>query len=384
MFSHDVDTSRASDATETLAPMAQRRRLRFGARSLIGAALAGSALVGGVAGAAVTTAVALPPAASAAATAQVVPPNNIAGSVFQKVGPAVVEVLVTGSTSRRGLTPSGSGSGIIVDKSGQVLTNYHVVAGASRVQVRFSSGDLRAAQIVGTDQGNDLALLKVDLSANAAVATLGDSDKVQVGDTAIAIGSPFGLENTVTQGIISAVHRDWQPDGGTLQRNMIQTDAPINPGNSGGALLNANGEVIGITTAIESPVRGSVGVGFVVPINIAKQLLPQLEAGAQLQPVWLGIAGQELTSDLAQARGLSAQQGIVVEEVVSGGPAASADIQSGDVVTAIDGTSTATFSQLSTQLAKHKPGDTVKVTLQRSGQERQVTVTLQARPDQTQ
>jgi S1-C subfamily serine protease len=123
-------------------------------------------------------------------------------------------------------------------------------------------------------------VIQADLPASATVATLGDSDQVQVGDTAVAIGSPFGLSETVTQGIISAVHRDWQPTGGDVQHDLIQTDAPINPGNSGGALLNADGQVIGITSEIESPVRGSVGVGFAIPINTAKQLLPQLEAGS--------------------------------------------------------------------------------------------------------
>ena len=184
----------------------------------------------------------------------------------------------------------------------------------------------------------------------------------------------------MTQGIISAVHRDWQPQGSTLQRNLIQTDAPINPGNSGGALLNANGEVIGITTAIESPVRGSVGVGFAVPINTAKQLLPQLESGAQLEPVWLGIGGQELTPEVAQAQGLTTQRGVLVEQVVDGSPAAQANLQAGDVITAVDGTTIATFAQLSTQLASHKVGDTIKLTVVRSGQERQLTAVLQARP----
>jgi S1-C subfamily serine protease len=380
MFTHNADPSTPADDSEAMPTPPRHRRLRFGTRTLIALALAGSMLGGGIAGSVVTTAVALPSAVSAAATTQVVPPASTAGAVFRKVGPAIVEVLVSGSTTRRGLTPSGSGSGVVLDTSGHILTNYHVVAQATSVRVRFSTGEERTAQVVGTDRGNDLALLKVDLPANTPAAPLGDSDQVQVGDPAIAIGSPFGLEETVTQGIISAVHRDWQPQGSTLQRNLIQTDAPINPGNSGGALLNANGEVIGITTAIESPVRGSVGVGFAVPINTAKQLLPQLESGAQLEPVWLGIGGQELTPEVAQAQGLTTQRGVLVEQVVDGSPAAQANLQVGDVITAVDGTTIATFAQLSAQLASHKVGDTIKLTVVRSGQERQLTAVLQARP----
>jgi S1-C subfamily serine protease len=375
---YDANSSSQSPETAELPPVAARRRPGLSTRALLVLALAGTTIGGGAAGAAVTATALMPPAA-AAATAQVAP-ASVAGAVYQKLAPSIVEILVTGATNRRGMTPSGTGSGVVIDSNGYILTNNHVVEGAASVRVQFSSGEQRTAQVVGTDSRNDLAVIKVDLPANTPVAALGDSDKVQVGDVAIAIGSPFGLEDTVTQGIISAVHRDWQPEGATLQRDMIQTDAPINPGNSGGALLNASGEVVGITSAIESPVRGSVGVGFAVPINTAKQLLPQLESGAKVEAVWLGISGQELTADIAQAQGLSAQSGVLVAEVVDGGPAASAGLQAGDVITAIDGQAIATFAQLSDQITNHKPGDTIKVTVSRGGQERQPTVTLQARP----
>jgi S1-C subfamily serine protease len=379
---HETDPS---ESITSQASPARARQLIFGFL-LVFALLAG--IVGGGLGAralwpapisVAAPVVSLQPVAQVAQTA---PSLNIAGPVYRSVGPAVVEVIVSSGGQRR-FGRSGSGSGFVISKDGHILTNYHVVAGASSVQVRFGSGEQRDAQVVGTDRGNDLALLKVDLPANTPVAPLGDSDQIQVGDPAIAIGSPFGLEATVTQGIISAVHRDWQPQGSTLQRDLIQTDAPINPGNSGGALLNANGEVIGITTAIESPVSGSVGVGFAVPINRAKQLLPQLESGARLEPVWLGISGQELTPDVAQAQGLSVQRGVLVEEVVNGSPAAAAGLQSGDVISAIDGSTITTFAQLSTQLASHKAGDTIKITVIRGGQEHQLTATLQTRPAET-
>ncbi len=381
-----TNDSRATTERLGAAPLAVRQRWsRLGAKSALVLALAGTAIGGGVIGSGVTAAALLPPAAAAAATTnQAAQSTSVAGAVYQKARSSIVEILVSGHANRYGVTQSGSGSGIVVDSRGYILTNDHVVDGAATIRVQFSDGQEQTAQVVGTDSGNDLALIKVALPANAAVASLGDSDQVQVGDTAVAIGSPFGLDETVTQGIISAVHRDWQPEGSTIQRDLIQTDAPINPGNSGGALLNASGEVIGVTTAIESPVHGSVGVGFAVPINTAKRLLPQLESGAQLAPVWLGISGQELTPDVAQAQGLAVQRGVLVAEVVDGGPAAKGGIQVGDVITAVDDKTIASFDQLSAQLAEHKAGDKVRITVTRDGQARQLTVTLQERPAGTQ
>lgn len=384
MFNYTNESPAPVERQAVLPHTARRRWSRFSAKSALVLALAGATIGGGAVGASVTAAALLPPTASAATTAQAAQPASVAGAVYRKVGSSIVEILVAGPTNRRGLTQSGSGSGIVIDSRGYILTNDHVVDGAASIRVQFSDGQERTAQVVGTDSGNDLAVIKVDLPANASVAPLGDSDQVQVGDTAVAIGSPFGLSETVTQGIISAVHRDWQPDGAPIQRDLLQTDTPINPGNSGGALLNANGEVIGITSSIESPVRGSVGVGFAIPINTAKRLLPQLESGAQLAPVWLGISGQELTPDVAQAQGLSVQSGVLVADVVDGSPAAQAGLQAGDVISAVDGSTIASFDQLSAQLTSHKAGDTVKISIIRSGQERQLTATLQERPAATQ
>jgi putative serine protease PepD len=302
---------------------------------------------------------------------------GVASAVYNQVSGAVVRVVVSGE-ARGGLSPSGSGSGVVIDAGGLILTNNHVVDGARAVGVRFSNGQSRPAQVLGVDRGNDLALLRVELPPNTPVAALGDSDEVQVGEMAIAIGSPFGLDQTVTQGIVSAVDREWQPGNGRLRRDLLQTDAPINPGNSGGPLLNARGEVIGINTLIESPVRGSVGVGFAVPINAAKRALPQLQAGARLEPVWLGITGQELDATIARDQGLAVQEGVLITGVVPGGPAAGAGLRGGqganeriprggDVLRAIDGVPVRTLGELADQLAHHQPGDVVTLTIVRGG-----------------
>jgi S1-C subfamily serine protease len=302
-----------------------------------------------------------------------VPPaaNNIAGAVYSNASPSVVRVIASGQV-RNGLVPEGGGSGFVVDSdNGLILTNYHIVAGASNVRIRFSTSEERDAEVLGTDRGNDLAVLRVDLPEGVSAIPLGDSDQVAVGDTVIAIGSPFGLDQTVTQGIISAVDRSWQVGGGPVQHGLIQTDAAINPGNSGGPLLNTAGEVIGITTLIESPIRGNVGIGFAVPVNIARDLLPELAAGAQREPVRLGIAA-------AQEEANVAQDGVTVDQIVSGSAADRAGLQPGDIITAINGNQVQDMSTLTEQLAAFQPGDTVTLTITRNGQQHQIDVTLQA------
>jgi S1-C subfamily serine protease len=192
--------------------------------------------------------------------------QTIAGFVYDQASPAVIEVAV-GQRFGNAFRTSSGGSGFVVDASGLILTNYHVVSEAPAIEVRFKDGTRRAAEIVVTDAASDLAVLRVDLPGGTPVLQFADSDSVRVGEPAIAIGSPFGLAQTVTQGIISATGRS--------ARDLIQTDAPINPGNSGGPLLNATGQVIGVNTQIASPIRGSVGVGFAVPSNTARALLEQ-------------------------------------------------------------------------------------------------------------
>jgi S1-C subfamily serine protease len=245
-------------------------------RPLAALALTASAVAAGAAGGVAVTRldpVSEQPAATPTATSSgsaTTAAQTIASAVYEQTHGSVVQLVVSGGTPRS----SGSGSGVVVDARGYILTNYHVIEGARSITVRFDSGATRPAEVANTDPANDLALLKVDLPAGVPVATLGDSDAVKVGELAIAIGSPFGLSQTVTQGIVSATGRTYQPAGGPARRGLIQTDAPINPGNSGGPLINAAGEVIGINSFNESPVQGSVGIGFAVPINTAKQLLP--------------------------------------------------------------------------------------------------------------
>jgi S1-C subfamily serine protease len=395
---------RATPATQPQpqpAPAPRRRRRGRGrASALLALALVGGTVGGGVAGTVIGARV-VAPATAQATTAQVAAPQQVstlsavgatvASVVFDQVNDGVVEITVAGQLSDSSFS-GGSGSGFVVDADGLILTNYHVVQNARQISVTFNTGEEREATVLGTDQGNDLALLQVDLPTNIPVLPMADSDQVVVGETAIAIGSPFGLSETVTQGIISAVHRDWWPGNGRVQRNLLQTDAPINPGNSGGPLLNANGEVIGINSMIESPVRGSVGVGFAIPINTAKALIPQLEAGAQLEPVWLGITGQDIDQAIAEDQGLSVTEGVLVTSVVPNGPADAANLQGGtgeneriprggDVITAIDGTAITSMTDLAAALSGHEPGDVITVTVLRDGAQQEIQVTLQAWPD---
>jgi S1-C subfamily serine protease len=367
---------------------------------VIGFLVAG--LVGGLAGASLVreerTGTPTAVAASAAAASPRAQPvaetsaTTVAGQVYQRVGKAVVDVIARESNGF--FDEQGSGSGVVIDQRGLIVTAAHVVSGASTVQVQFVTGERLTARVLGTDEANDLALLQVDrLPDGIPVAPLGDSDAVQVGDVVVAIGSPFGLSGTVTQGIVSAVNRSWNPPGDRLRTGLLQTDAPINPGNSGGPLFNAAGEVIGIATMIESPIRGNVGIGFAVPSNTVKRVLPQLEKGAQLQPAWLGISGTDLDAATAQRFGLNVERGVIVLSVVPNSPAARAglrpaqvrgnDIASlGDVIVALDGQPVQGMEDLAGRIGAHQPGDTVELTLLRDGREQTVRVTLGSWPQQ--
>jgi S1-C subfamily serine protease len=293
-----------------------------------------------------------------------------------------------------------SGSGIVLDDEGHVLTNNHVVEGGETIQVSFESeGKMYPAEVVGTEPNKDLALLKVDAPASQLhPLKLGDSSKMEVGDPVVAIGNPFDLQRTVTSGIVSALQREiTAPDGVTID-DVIQTDAAINPGNSGGPLINSAGEVIGINSQIETGGEGSegnVGIGFAIPINTAKEEISALESGTADEHGYLGINGATITPELASAFNLPVQEGVLVQQVEEGGPAAAAGIQGattaaevqgqefglgGDIITAVNGESIASTEDLVEKIEDLHAGETVELTVNREGQTASVNVKLAERP----
>jgi 2-alkenal reductase len=295
----------------------------------------------------------------------------------------------------------GGGSGFVWDNQGHIVTNDHVVSGATDIEVLFADDTRAAAEIVGTDPDSDLAVIKVDLPASALQPlTLGDSDQMRVGQLAIAIGSPFGQEFTMTSGIVSAVGRLIRGgNAGFSIPTAIQTDAPINPGNSGGPLLNRSGEVIGINAQMASRTGASSGIGFAIPVNIAKKVVPALISGDDYKYAWLGISGGEVSVEMSDFRDLAdATRGAVVIEVVDDGPAAAAGLQGrdasldeesdeyrfgGDIITAIDGQPVAGIDDLISYLVTlYQPGDTVTLDVIRAnGSTEQLQVTLGERPE---
>lgn len=313
-------------------------------------------------------------------------------SIYDAASPAVVEIIVTQQAGALGrAVQEGQGSGFLVDSQGHILTNNHVVSGATAIKVTLKSGNTVTGKIVGTDTADDLALISIDPAAVAGVTPLqlGPSSMVKPGQMAIAIGNPYGLTESITLGIISGLNRSL----GTGLTGMIQTDAAINPGNSGGPLLDINGQVIGINTAIESPSTGARGIGFAVPSDTASRVLPSLLAGQQVTRPWLGISGLALTPNTATTLGLSVNQGVYVVTVVPGSPAEKAGLKAGgtdstgapaaggDVITAADGKAVASVTDLSSYLNTKKVGDTVNLSVLRGGSAITVTVTLGAWPD---
>jgi serine protease Do len=268
-----------------------------------------------------------------------------------------------------------TGSGVIVDPNGYVLTNNHVIENAADINIRLSDGRRFPAKLVGRDPKTDLAVLKVDPPAPLPAAELGDSDNLRVGQWAIAIGSPFGLDRTVTVGIVSATARTRV--GVATYENFIQTDASINPGNSGGPLLNLDGRVIGINTAI---VAAGQGIGFSIPINMAKDVMRQLIAGGRVVRGWLGIVIQDVTDELAQSFGVGEREGVIVADVMKGGPAEAGGLKAGDVITQFAGAPIKEAPELQRRVAGVNPGQPVPVTVIRDGQPAKLTVTIGEMP----
>jgi serine protease Do len=315
-----------------------------------------------------------------------------AAEVYDQVRPSVVQVNMSSGRTQ------GTGTGVAIDEEGHILTNNHVVNGANTIEVRFADGSTSEATIVGTDPANDLAVIQVsDPDAPLSPATLGDSDSLDPGDQVLAIGNPFSLEGTLTQGIVSALDRTYAAGASTRPiRGMIQTDAAVNPGNSGGPLLNCTGEVIGINSLLENPTgeNVNVGVAFAVAINTAKRSMNDMLAGATVSHPWLGIGGVDVTPALAQDLGLDTESGVYVTLVSAGSPAAESGIEGafasenqaqasqdvppgGDVITSVDGQAVASIEELAGYLDKEKrPGDSVELTVVRNGETMTLTAEL--------
>jgi S1-C subfamily serine protease len=289
------------------------------------------------------------------------------------------------------------GSGFVIDKSGHVVTNYHVVEGASKVEVGFSGGEM-SATVVGTDPSTDLAVLRIKRVEGRALRPLdlGDSDSVNVGDAVVAIGNPFGLERTVTAGIVSAIQREITAPNGFAIDKVIQTDAAINHGNSGGPLLNADGKVIGVNSQIETESGGNVGIGFAVPINTVKDVVSQLLQHGKVEHAYIGVELATITDELASNVRLPADKGVLIERVRPGSPAEDAGLQGGttqvvvdgesflvggDVITKAGGQAIESAEELRRVVTARRPGDELALVVQRQNETKEVTVKLGRQPN---
>jgi putative serine protease PepD len=284
-----------------------------------------------------------------------------ANAIYRRSKQSVVDIVATTQSGR------AEGSGLVVDKQGDIVTNHHVVDGASALEVRFADGTRASANVVGQDASSDLAVIKVAGvdSSKLQPLTLADSSKVQVGSGVIAIGSPYGLAGSLTVGVISALDRSIQAPNQATIGGAIQTDAPINHGNSGGPLLDTSGRVIGVNSQIESDSGDNSGVGFAIPSNTVRRVVREILAGGQVQHAFLGVQ-----------LGDSPDGGARVGDVTAGSPAAVAGLQSGDVVTAVDGEAVTGADDVVGAVQSHSPGDSIVLTVKRDGSTREVTVKL--------
>jgi S1-C subfamily serine protease len=336
------------------------------------------------------------------------PANALEGqvvAVYESAAPGVVNISTVVIAYDFFMRPvpqeGGTGSGFVYDAEGHIVTNYHVVENAEELSVTLADGEVYPAQIVGVDPSNDLAVVRIDVENLPQPIALGDSDVLRVGEFVVAIGNPFGLERTLTVGVISSLGRVIQSPDGRFIGEAIQTDAAINPGNSGGPLLDLEGRVIGVNSQIISPSRASAGIGFAVPVNTVKRVVPQLIAQGHYAHPWLGVESLGLTPERAQAfrdagMDVPVDKGLLMIEVVPGGPADRAGIRGGDrivqlgnvrlplggdIITAINGEAVDDLQELTVYLeTQTQVGDTVEVTIFRGSVEQNVRVTLTERP----
>ena len=339
-----------------------------------------------------------PEPSMAAQTAVYSSDEKINVDVFEKVHPAVVNIATTtlGMNFWMEVIPrQGQGSGFIIDRRGYILTNNHVVAKAQKLTVTMASGKKIDATLVGRDPRTDLAVIRIPPGDVEVVATLGDSDKLLPGRKAIAIGNPFGLSHTLTTGIISALHRSIRTEDGNEIEDLIQTDAAINPGNSGGPLLDSNGHVIGINTAIFSLSGGYQGIGFAIPINLARRVATKLITSGRVARPWLGISGLSLSPSLSEGLGIEVSSGVLVVQVVRGGPAHQAGLRGGnrevvirgirlrlggDIITDINGIAVNDMKQLVQHVEQMEVGQGADLQVLRKGFSKRIRVTLSERP----
>jgi S1-C subfamily serine protease len=336
---------------------------------------------------------------------------NIVNQIYRSDGQGVAFIESTeGPSESQSLNPLGepegggggvaTGSGFLIDTEGHIITNNHVVEGATKVEVKLGSSETsHTAEVVGTDPATDVALLKVDVPADQQhPLSLGNSAQVQVGDPVVAIGNPFGLDRTVTAGIVSALQRQIQAPNGFSISHVIQTDAAINPGNSGGPLIDSSGSVIGINSQIQTGGGndGNVGIGFAVPINTAREVVEQLEQNGEVKHAFIGINGGSVTPAVAKALKLPVDKGVLINEVVKGGPADKAGVEGGDteatiegakvtlggdIITEIDGKPISSMEDVINAANNAQPGEKMELTLLRGdNEEKTVTVTLGKRP----
>jgi len=324
--------------------------------------------------------------------------NNIA--IYEKVADGVVNVTsiaVQMDFFFNVFPTQGSGSGSIIDTKGHILTNHHVVANAQKLEVTLADGSRWPAKLIGSDPDNDLAVIKIDApKEKLKIIPMGDSKNLRIGQKVLAIGNPFGLERTLTTGIISSLGRTIRSEAGTLIEDIIQTDAAINPGNSGGPLLNSEGEIIGINSAIISPSGGSVGIGFAIPVNTAKKVVPELISKGYVTYPWIGASLQTLIPEVAKFLKLDkVERGAMIAEVVRGGPADKAGLKGGtqrvqvgnmivivggDIVVKADQHDVKTHDGLIRYIREKKPGETILLKVYRKGNFEKVKVTLGERP----